>query len=237
MSNIILIFTMAAVLICVAILAGIDAVLTWRGPIQFRRRTVKAKRFCKQARTPTRAHPCDAGLDLYACIPSGDGKVTVRPGEAVMIPTGCPRASSAASLPAAALPRATACAPPTAWPCATRATEGSTSSPSTTTAPRSAPSPTATALPSSSFCPISPSPLRRSPLCRPPSGERAALGAAENENRTGHRQKTSDRQGLLRIYERRRDCGPPNAQGSQLSLRLPSGRAGVCGQGQARQMD
>ena len=88
MSNIILIFTMAAVLICVAILAGIDAVLTWRGPIQFRRRTVKAKRFCKQARTPTRAHPGDAGLDLYACIPSGDGKVTVRPGEAVMIPTG-----------------------------------------------------------------------------------------------------------------------------------------------------
>jgi dUTP pyrophosphatase len=47
---------------------------------------LRIKRLDERAQLPTRKHPTDSGMDLYACIP--EGSVQLRPGERRGIGTG-----------------------------------------------------------------------------------------------------------------------------------------------------
>lgn len=46
---------------------------------------IKIKRLHNDVKIPTKAHPSDAGFDLYACL---DKEIYIQPNQTIMIPTG-----------------------------------------------------------------------------------------------------------------------------------------------------
>lgn len=105
---------------------------------------VKIKKLDPNATIPTSGSAFAAGYDLYACL-SGDGEVTIPAHHTVMVPTGhrpwrCPRAPSAACLPAADWRAARGCVPQTASALWTATTAANALSPSTTMRRSRAPS-------------------------------------------------------------------------------------------------